>query len=575
MSKDPKTPSPKWLLSPYIIYGCLLTPFVLCFPALFLGLVGDDYYHKAILLNSLPYDSNPFTDLFTFFHGSIEKNQFLIDIGVLPWWAELNVQASFMRPISVLTHVFDYMLWPDILFLHHIHSMLWMSAGIWATYRVFLVLLPKESWLIHLSILLFAVEDAHIVATSWLANRNACVAFFFAMLCFRYHILWCQKDQKTSASASYKSQFFFVLALLSGESGICILGYILAYNFMFTTFAKGKRYIPYIFWIVLWRILYTSLGFGTFGSSIYIDPIQSPLLFIERFFFRGPLLFTSLYTQFPSDMVLFLPTPTQNILQGLCIVFAIGMFFWIHKQRNSLISFFFIGSVFSIIPLCGAFPMDRLLLFPSFGFAAIVALLVQQKYTRWIQGLLFLHLPLALILNFTKGFQFFILKDLFSMGLQAIPENIQSHQSIFYIHGMELPCAFTTIISFNENIEFKGIALLSSSSKKATVTTQSDTDFTLSYDQGMFSGTFDRMTLNRDHLFKLNTTIERHNYSVTIVDTIDGEPSHIKIHVPKGIHHPDFIWQYQKGFKFFPFDFPPIGESKIIYPFYESGSLWE
>ena len=118
-------------------------------------------------------------------------------------------------------------------------------------------------------------------------------------------------------------------------------------------------------------------------------------------------------------------------------------------------------------------------------------------------------------------------------------------RSTDYIHGMELPCAFTTIISFNKNIEFKGIALLSSSSKKATVTTQSDTDFTLTYDQGMFSGTFDRMTLNRDHLFKLNTTIERHNYSVTIVDTIDGEPSHIKIHVPKGIHHPDFIWQYQ------------------------------
>ena len=574
MSKDPKTPVPKWLLSPYIIYGCLLTPFILCFPALFLGLVGDDYYHKAILLDSLPYESNPFTDLFTFFHGSIEKNQFLIDIGVLSWWAEEDIKASFMRPISVATHVLDYILWSDLLIFHHIHSMLWMSAGIWATYRVFLLILPKESWIIHLSILLFAVEDAHVVATSWLANRNSCIAFFFAMLCFYHHILWCKQPQKKPFSV-YKSQFFFILALLSGESGICIWGYILAYNFFFTTFGKGEKYIPHLIWIFLWRFTYNFLGFGTVGSSIYIDPIQSPLFFIERLLFRGPLLLTSLYTQFPSDFGLLLPPFAQDILQVVCIIFAIWMFFWVYKQRNSLISFFFIGSVFSIIPLCGAFPMDRLLLFPSFGLAAIVTLIVQKKYTRWIQGLLILHIPFAIILNLTKGFQFFIFKDLFSTGLHAIPKDIQPNQSIFYIHGMELPCAFTTIISFNKDIEFKGISMFSSSSKKATVTTLNETDFTLSYDQGMFSGTFDRMTLNRDRRFLPNTTIKRQNYSVTILETIDGEPSHINIHIPKGIHHPDFIWQYQTGFNFVSFDFPPIGESKIIYPFYESGSLWE
>ena len=95
--------------------------------------------------------------------------------------------------------------------------------------------------------------------------------------------------------------------------------------------------------------------------------------------------------------------------------------------------------------------------------------------------------------------------------------------------------------------------MLSSSSKKSVLTHLSDTDFTLSYNEGMFDGTFDRMTLNSNRIFEHNTTIERENFSVTIVDTIDGEPNLVQFHIPKGINHPDFIWIYQDGLTFLPF----------------------
>ena len=55
------------LTSSYFFYACLLVPLVLSFPSLFVGLVGDDFYHKAVLTNALPYQSNPLMELFSFF----------------------------------------------------------------------------------------------------------------------------------------------------------------------------------------------------------------------------------------------------------------------------------------------------------------------------------------------------------------------------------------------------------------------------------------------------------------------------------------------------------------------------
>ena len=65
-------------------------------------------------------------------------------------------------------------------------------------------------------------------------------------------------------------------------------------------------------WIILWRIVYRTLGFGTFGSGIYIDPLQSPLLFCKEFLFRGPVLFSSLCMQFPAEIGIMIPPTAQN-----------------------------------------------------------------------------------------------------------------------------------------------------------------------------------------------------------------------------------------------------------------------
>ena len=193
----------KWFDSPKSVYISLCLPFVLCFPSLFVGLVGDDYFHKAVFANSLPYPSNPLMDFFAFFQGN-ENNHFLIDIGILSWWSEPNIQASFMRPLSALTHGLDYTLWPNWIFAHHLHSILWMTGCIWMAHQVFQLILPDKANILYLSVFVFAVEDAHMMATSWIANRNACIAFFFSMLCLKHHILWCTGERVSK----YKSQFF-------------------------------------------------------------------------------------------------------------------------------------------------------------------------------------------------------------------------------------------------------------------------------------------------------------------------------------------------------------------------------
>ena len=551
--------------SPNIIYISLCIPLLLCFPSLFVGLVGDDYFHKAVLTNTLPYPSNPLMDLFAFFQGEA-TNPFLIDIGVLSWWSEPDIQASFMRPISALSHIIDYILWPNHIVMHHLHSIIWMTACIWMAYQVFRLILPKETGILYLCILIFAVEDAHVMATSWIANRNACIAFFFSMLCLKHHILWSEgKDL-----SKYNSQCFFVLALLSGESGICVWGYLLAYNIIFLPFQLQSlsKYLPYVIWIGLWRILYRSLGFGTFGSGLYIDPLQSPMLFLQELLYRGPLLFSSLYLQFPAEIGIFIPPTAQLFVQIFCIAFFLFCVYQVYRKKNKIFTFCFFGSILSIIPLCGAFPMERLLLFPSFGFAILVSQFVFEHSNFLSKMVLFFHLPIACVLHVVKGLNLFLLKHMFSIGYNGIPQNIQPQQNIFFVNGMELPCAYTTILSFDSNIQFQGISMLSSSTKTATLTKINDTDFILSYTSGMFEGTFDRMTINDNHIFEPKSTIQRKNFEVTILETIEGEPSRVQFHVPKGIEHPDFIWLVQQGFEFVPFSFPSDDQPIIIEPFF-------
>ena len=131
---------------------------------------------------------SPFS-LFFFLTGDAEQNRTYMDMAGLPWWTTPDLRLSFFRPITGLTHWLDYLLWPDTPALMHVQSLLWFVTGVIVTalvYRRFLGCV----WPAGLAAIFFALDDAHALPASWIANRNILPAFVFGMLALISHDRW-------------------------------------------------------------------------------------------------------------------------------------------------------------------------------------------------------------------------------------------------------------------------------------------------------------------------------------------------------------------------------------------------
>ena len=227
--------------------------------------------------------------MFKFLDGTSERAHRYMDIGVAPWWTYEEIRLSFWRPLTALTHVFDYSLWPSSAELMHLQSILWFALLI-AAAGVFYRRIMGVAWAAGLAALLFTMDDAHGGPVSWLANRHALLAAFFGVLTLWAHDHWRKGD---SEKWKYLAPLLLLLGLLSSEGTVATFGYLLSYTVFLD---KGpitnriKTLAPYVFLIIIWRFAYNILGYGASGSDVYIDPIREPLRFSYAILERLPIL---------------------------------------------------------------------------------------------------------------------------------------------------------------------------------------------------------------------------------------------------------------------------------------------
>ncbi|MBT4091489.1 MAG: hypothetical protein HOE30_23635, partial [Deltaproteobacteria bacterium] len=104
-----------WLNQPNLRFYLALLAVVLTLPVLSLGLQMDDLAHRAILLGQFP-DRNiqdlSLFGMFSWIDGNPQRVSYLMEFG-LPWWSYSELQVTFWRPLTELSHWLDYQLWPD------------------------------------------------------------------------------------------------------------------------------------------------------------------------------------------------------------------------------------------------------------------------------------------------------------------------------------------------------------------------------------------------------------------------------------------------------------------------------
>ena len=115
MSETPRSRLATLLASKRIGWIAIGVAVALNLPSINTGWYLDDLVHRAQFLEVGPMtDSSNMTDrMFDFLSGDPDEILSYKEIGVLPWWTDDTLKVRFWRPLSAITHILDYALWPE------------------------------------------------------------------------------------------------------------------------------------------------------------------------------------------------------------------------------------------------------------------------------------------------------------------------------------------------------------------------------------------------------------------------------------------------------------------------------
>lgn len=364
----PSTPSlkpPRWFVPVVAIVVCLLTT-----PALFVGLHLDDWQQQRVLQGQYEFSdgSSPYLEYFTFANGNPQDNSMIIDRGVLPWWTSDHLRLRFLRPISVITHKLDLLLWPDHPSLSHAHSIFWYLMCIYAASLVYRRC-GVTTLGVCLATLLFAIDDVHAITVAWLANRNHLISGTFILFAFNAHMIW-QNDNDNRYGCL--SIVLFVIALLAAELGTAYGSLVVAFAMTLHRGTLRQRImsiLPGLLVGVIWLVVYQQGGFGARFSGQYIDPAGHPWEFLAAIVERVPIFFAVFFGASSADLYSFGDDSLRQFIWYAAVgtvCFFGGMFAWLGRSDRH-VRFWFLAALLAVLPICAGNFMDRILLIASFA----------------------------------------------------------------------------------------------------------------------------------------------------------------------------------------------------------------
>ena len=376
----------RWVVGERAGRTAFLLAAVLALPFCVTGLFVDDYFHQLALEGSplMPVSS---WDLFTFAWGDPARLQPLIEHGPYSWWTLPELKFSFLRPLSVALAHFDHLAFGRAFFWHHLHSVAWYLALVATVTALFRRALGRASPLAALAAVLFALDDSHTVIVGWVANRNALVATVFALLGVLAHVRWRADGQRLGLPLSLLA---CALGLAGGEPALGAIAYLVAYEL---TVAPGSwrtralALLPIATLGLAYIALYRALGSGALGSEIYVDPTREPLRFLVEAPPKALALLGAQFLGSTADLWLLLQS-ARPVLVALGVLAVVVMTVltravWpsLEASERAGLRWLGVGAAMSVVPVLATFPLNRLLLMPSIGGSAFLALVLWRGWS--------------------------------------------------------------------------------------------------------------------------------------------------------------------------------------------------
>ena len=529
---------------PRYCYWFLGLALLLVLPSLWVGLQLDDYFHWGLVTQQNPVletnsPASPY-GLFSFLDGKPGRVLDLTNLGLLPWWTYPEVKYAFWRPFTEFTHGLDYSLWPSHPWIMHVHSLIYFALLLLLTFRLYRAL-QGEGRALWWSVLLFALFYGHGVPAAWLANRNAVLAGIFLVLTLHCHHQWREQER---GILDLRAVTLFGAGLLCGEMAVSTGGYILAYVLFLDRGSWKDRcasLLPYLLAGALWLGVRAMLGYGAEGSGHYVDPLETPLLYLHLLFQRGLDLLGGLFFAVPPELGSALPkTRLFGYLAGFLVLLVLS---WPVLKQDRRARFWLAGALLCLLPVASTVAHSRLLLAASIGSAAFLGLWIaawrEQRLYRaaGVRQLVSLLVVLMIVLN--VGVSAVLLPvEAWSMkmaGDSLINKGALSWQLPAHANG-------TTPILINPPLSSAGgyingvrayhhkpVAaktwLLASGTRTLTLTVINSHSFDLASDRGLYDPVQEGLLRGPQAPFDVGDSVRLPGMIITVMAVRDGVPT--------------------------------------------------
>ena len=551
------------------------------------GLISDDYHHCLVMKD--PDNPDQFLqskyDLFRFMASS-EHNSYLTDRGVLPWWTDTSIKGGFWRPVTSMTHLLDYTLWPNTPALMHAQSILWYAL-LCVTVTVFYRKIIPGGWVAGFAALLYAISETHAIPVGFLSNRNALLAAFFGVLTLIAHDNWRKHKNKVAAITA---PIFLFLSLLSAEAGISTCAYLAAYMFFLDDSKWHKRIfsmLPYVAVVILWRIAWSYLDYGGANVGIYVDPINEPIRYIKRLPAFIAFFLTGQFTLLPSVSYIFMyPATLRTVTRCATIFLTILLLVLLPLLRRGRTSrFFAAGMLLSLLPLCAAFPCNRMLIFTSIGALGLIGQLIATVFSKTcrIQTIRLWRIPAVVLATVMLIIHLFLSPVVLALH-SAMPIGPDTSQKILgqppftdpdiaecdlvIVNPPDtLPCCYIPLILQCQDRPIpKNLRILTSSILQPVTIHRSDKySLIVQPKHGFMAWAFDQLFRRPENGFRIGEKVELTGVTVEITElTGDGRPAAAAFTFDVPLEDETLRWLQWKNWHFEPFVPPDVGETVVL-----------
>ncbi len=558
-----------------------LLAILLSLPALWVGLQLDDFPQRLVMLGAGPLEVRPL-EVFRLVDGDREMRRRMVEHGFLPWWTSERARFVFFRPAAALSMLFDYRLWPGSPVLMHVHSLAWLGLMVAAAALAYRRILGV-GWAAGLAALLYAVDDAHALPASWLANRNALMATAFGLAALAVHDRW----RRSAAVSGWRrlagaplSCLLLALALLSGEIGLGALGYFLAYACFLEPVRGARRWLSLVPAGLVaggWAVLYKLGGYGVVGSGIYVDPLREPLGFAVAVLRRAPLLLLGQWSPVPADAASVVPVEQARVLfAGALVLIALLAALFLPLLRGAATArFFATGMLLALLPVCATFASNRLLSFVGFGGAGLLALFLGavasasgvSRAARWAAvALAVVHLPLSALASPFFAYSTRTYGQAPNLALATLPGDagrdvivVNAPDYLTYVsnarpvrHALGLPLA-------------RRVLALASGPVPVSVTRLDGERLRVTLPDGFFNGQLAWLFHSPDDRLEVGRVIGLETFTAEIAAVRpDGQPSEVVFTFPQGLDSPSLAFVRFDSDAYLPFVLPAVGTTATL-----------